>query len=372
MITILPLSLAVNGSDGDFVYSQRKIILFSFDMNHNHPVPIGDKLRIAVALSALRVKPPDESVQSFVARLRTSFANTDASDASKWKERAAQLERELKELQGRYDGELGTVVGALKRKKKGTRNKEKDVRDFSDFIRSSEAQGSDAQSTSVRLVRGLGGPSLLQNIHGVYSILTDILKGNPDPSDALVDTVLDNILYPLIPTFYTTSRAIIATKQTVEDSRMDVLDVLRNTVTLLPQIREAVGLAAARELLVLYTPTSPSTSAQDLPARIFRRLARKEAVWYLCSLLHSLFPSEFTASSVQGAESTHEPLLASAISDTLSKIVLKVKARDSSEPGPIPGSRDDIPDQVELGTILAAVESYWTWSRLARKGPEVK
>lgn len=272
-------------------------------------IAAGDKLRIAVALSALQIKPADESVESFVLRLRAAVG--DQRDAD-WKRRAETAERDLKELKEKHHGETAKALATLRRKK----GKDDSNTDPIELI-----QG----DTAVRLVRGLG-KNILSNLPTASAILQDIIaSGSHPPSDALIDSVVDAIMYPLIRSFFSTSMNLLSAEFAPEDSRMEVLRLLRDVVDLIPSIRQSVGLFAAREMHRLFSQPC---------AQITQRLARKEAVWFICSLLYVVFRVPSAAP---------DQLLASGISQALSETILRV----------------DGPDQVELDMILACVEAYW-------------
>ncbi|KAF5382817.1 hypothetical protein D9757_007274 [Collybiopsis confluens] len=67
-----------------------------------------DRLRVAIALTALKLKPPEQSCASYVLDLRSKFPPTipcaPTSDGS-WRTRALDLENELKLLQEKYEAE---------------------------------------------------------------------------------------------------------------------------------------------------------------------------------------------------------------------------------------------------------------------------
>ncbi|KAL0950571.1 hypothetical protein HGRIS_007373 [Hohenbuehelia grisea] len=82
----------------------------------------GDRLRIAIALSALKFKPLEQSFEAYALDLQAVFAPSSRrdgtsvsqvqveSDMDPWRQRAIDLEKDLAELQAQLDGEHIKVV----------------------------------------------------------------------------------------------------------------------------------------------------------------------------------------------------------------------------------------------------------------------
>ncbi|KAI0757626.1 hypothetical protein C8Q80DRAFT_1092347 [Daedaleopsis nitida] len=93
----------------------------------------GQQIRIAIALAALRHKPPEQSVQAYILDLQAAFPSaTDrecrrAPSPNPWRDRVLALEKDLNELQAQYDNEklgefsLDTHLRVMSIKKHGQR-----------------------------------------------------------------------------------------------------------------------------------------------------------------------------------------------------------------------------------------------------------
>ncbi|KAI0762431.1 hypothetical protein C8Q74DRAFT_1173829, partial [Fomes fomentarius] len=74
----------------------------------------GQQIRIAIALAALRHKPPEQSIQAYILDLQPAFPAEAAPDAhsgcrtptaNPWRDRVLVLEKDIAALQAQYDND---------------------------------------------------------------------------------------------------------------------------------------------------------------------------------------------------------------------------------------------------------------------------
>lgn len=195
------------------------------------------------------------------------------------------------------------------------------------------------------------------------------------PLDALtrvLDSLVSGILAQIVPSFKGLSTtyltALVATSgSATEDIRPIVLSFFLVIVTSISSfkmgIQELIGMTIARELLALYnTPSNypingASTSISDIK---IPQLARKDALWYLCTMFHTVFGLE----EKPAAGDASSLFLCTSISETLARLV---SLNHSGLPSPEEGGNEDIDlsiqklDEVELGMVLAVIDKYWFW-----------
>ncbi|KAI0735898.1 hypothetical protein C8Q76DRAFT_593025, partial [Earliella scabrosa] len=71
--------------------------------------PAGQQIRIAIALAALRHKPPEQSIQAYILDLQAAFPSEPVAEACRppspnpWRDRVLALEKDIADLQAQHD-----------------------------------------------------------------------------------------------------------------------------------------------------------------------------------------------------------------------------------------------------------------------------
>ncbi|KZT68454.1 hypothetical protein DAEQUDRAFT_738684 [Daedalea quercina L-15889] len=97
--------------------------LESFLTSQGHQLANG--LRIAIALAALRHKPVDLSHEAYVLDLQGKFPCSQSAPQEAWRERALALEKQLRDLEIKYDGERTAPEQPAEPEGEGKKKKQK-------------------------------------------------------------------------------------------------------------------------------------------------------------------------------------------------------------------------------------------------------
>ncbi|KAK7064816.1 hypothetical protein R3P38DRAFT_58831 [Favolaschia claudopus] len=448
------------------------------------PPSEADRLRIAIALTALKFKPADESCPSYVLYLRNKFPPSAPSfqDEGPWKTRALALEKEVADLKAKYEEEqiknLAAPPSALsdaasnnsqpvkrKAKKKAPEklveaprkmNLETLLEDlhgrmelaslptstslfanlsvFQQLISalsSSEvpvtaAQRSLLSSTAVRTFTSIANvlhPILrytditvttqLQTLQTLATLLQHLISSSlafllRKPKRAtnqttvsglmnrFLDALLTSIFNPIIESFSPLSCRFLtflfpakSSSTLPVDLRPDVLHILQSALSPLlytasifeANLRATIALTALRELEKLFSPQQAKDGHSRTRESRIGVLARKDALWYLCSVLHVVF----TLSSAENSTLSSNSLTTSAVSErniaeSLSRIIGRCRkipnstsVDETSSPNQdhdrermfSAGDPDeinlDVVDEVGFQMILSVAEKYWRW-----------
>ncbi|KAF7340204.1 hypothetical protein MVEN_01939000 [Mycena venus] len=447
-----------------------------------------DRLRIAIALTALKFKPANQSCASYVLQLRSVFPPSTPAAPTKdgsWKTHALALEKDLAGLKEKYEAEqIKTLLAPaapasdsapnnsqlVKRKpKKKAAEKRLDVpphadletvledlhnrpdfaslptsdslfssfsafQQFTSALSSSDVPVAAAQrslllSTTIRALTSLANVlhpilrspeinvasqiSTLKTLaalvhHLVSSSLPFLLRkpkhGTNQPAtvssllNKLLDALVTSIFNPIVESFLPLSSRYLAclftttpSKSLPTDLRSDVLHLFQSAFSPLisapsayeVNLRATVALTALRELENLFPPrrTDNARLPQTDDDRV-STLVRKDALWYLCTVLHVLFapPTDFSKSaSTVGAVAERQ------IVDVFSRIANRCRKcqniasknatalkdacnipdrvdEEMPSAGP-PNNLDlDIIDEVGYQMILGVMERYWRWT----------
>ncbi|KAJ7226141.1 hypothetical protein GGX14DRAFT_132181 [Mycena pura] len=433
-----------------------------------------DRLRIAIALTALKFKPADESCASYVLQLRSIFPPSEpvapTSDGS-WKTHALALEKDLASLKEKYDAKrinelavpppsaVDPPPNASQSTNRKPKKKTADVRldlpartslegvlnglasqpnyilepgsdmlfsSFSAFQQvvsalqySSEAAVTTAErslllSTTKRALCALANilhpilcsteitvasqtatlQTLTNLVHHLASSALPLLlrkKNTVSPLlNKLLDALLTSVFYPVLESLSALSNRYMnflfplkKSDTLPADVRPDVLHLFQCAFSPLVSIpsafqanlRSTLALAALREFENIFPPRRPA-AATALPQTHLARvsaLARKDAIWYLCAVLHVLFaPAE--DGSTSGSAPAGTEVFARRIVDAFSRIV--ARCRRCQEGASVPGAADEsgpneaprnvldleVIDEVGYGMILGVMERYWRWN----------
>ncbi|KAJ7293949.1 hypothetical protein C8J57DRAFT_1270426 [Mycena rebaudengoi] len=455
-------------------------------------VSCADRLRIAVALTALKFKPADKSCAAYVLELRSLFSPSSpaapTSDGS-WKTHALALEKDLRSLKEKYEAEQLKVltinsanhVGdtsdnqpsntTAKKKKKKPVEKRIDIPAradletilgdltsqsefaslpasdslFSSFsalqqLASALSSSSTASQRTLLLstathalialasilhpiIRTEGATTsqaatlqtLSTLVHYLLTSSVPILsrkaKRNKDqPATAspnmnkLLDVLITHIFQPLLESFVPLSDRYLAILFSPTNSvvpanlRPDVLHLFQSALSPLvaepspydANLRGSLAVHVLRELEALFPPRT-TDAKQTRPTRDSRvkALARKDSLWYLCTILHLLFGSSKDCPT-SGLAPSDRPVAETRILDALSRIVTRCHNKsDGEEAIPISTNPADdtentqengieskrppigldlqIIDEVGYGMILGVVERYWRWTADVRE-----
>ncbi|KAK7064807.1 hypothetical protein R3P38DRAFT_3165818 [Favolaschia claudopus] len=466
------------------------------------PPPSGaDRLRIAIALTALKFKPAEQSCactpyhrvwsqesslikQAYVLYLRNKFPPSAPSfqDDGLWKTRALALEKEVADLKAKYEEEqiknLAAPASApsdaapnnsqpVKRKAK-KKAPEKPVEaprkmnletlledlhgrkelaslptstslfaNLSAFqqlisaLSSSEvpvtaAQRSLLSSTAVRTFTSISNvlhPILrsteitvtthLQTLQTLATLLQHLISSslavllrkpkraaNQNSVSSLMNRFLDalvtSIFNPIIESFSPLSCRFLAflfpakSSSTLPvDLRPDVLHILQSALSPLPSattafeanLRATIALTALRELENLFSPQQTKGGNSRTRESRIGVLARKDALWYLCSVLHVVFtPSSAEHSTLSSNSLTNSAVSERNIADSLSRIIGRCRKSSNAtsvdeascpnedhdrermfSAGDLDEINPDVVDEVGFQMILGVAEKYWRW-----------
>ncbi|KAJ6577106.1 hypothetical protein B0H10DRAFT_2236137 [Mycena sp. CBHHK59/15] len=461
-----------------------------------------DRLRIAIALTALKFKPVDQSCAfnatwpAYVLELRSAFPpslpEAPTADGS-WKSHALALEKDLASLKEKYEAErIKTLAvssesvlesnpipdnqpasSSMKKKtKKKSTEKRSDIpgrtaletvledingrREFaplpaSDSLFSSVAafqqltsvlsslptaitasQRSLLLSTTTRALMALATvlhpilhctdvttaskTSTLQTlavlVHHLLTTSVPYLSRNvrkhahhrattSSNMNQLVEVLITHIIYPVLEAFAPLSRSYLAalfpSTSTASalpvDLRPDVLHLFQSAFSPLVtadssyevNLRGSLALFTLRELENLFPPrlTDGKRTLWTRDNRV-TALARKDSLWYLCTVLHVLFASPKDCST-PGSALSDRPISETRILDAISRIIARCRRppdveidgagrndgisahhpdvedeENSSEEPPIEIDLQVI-DQVGYEMILGVMERYWRW-----------
>lgn len=139
-----------------------------------------------------------------------------------------------------------------------------------------------------------------------------------------------------------TSRA-----KTPVDIRPDLLHLMRvimEDLCTAPLMREALAVQVSRELHAVLTATNDT----DDRTRRIHGIARKDSLWYLCSLLHLLFVSPQHPSSHPAGYLMQEAL------NALCHTLMQSRSSRSTHPEGIRSI-----GEMEYNMVLATVETFW-------------
>ncbi|KAJ7171716.1 hypothetical protein C8R43DRAFT_979189, partial [Mycena crocata] len=218
----------------------------------------------------------------------------------------------------------------------------------------------------------------------------------------LLDALISQIFRPIIDSFYPLSHRYLTglfsptpLPKLPVDLRPDVLHLFQSALSPLlsapsgydVNLRSTLAVAALRELENLFPPRRMDSSR--LPRTHDSRvsaLVRKDALWYLCTILHTLFaPRKDCSTSGSAARAQPDGAVSERrILDALSRIVNRCRScTDSTETrtcnGELPGRNSDIEDEglrfigpandldlevideLGYGMILGVMERYWRW-----------
>ncbi|KAJ7617957.1 hypothetical protein FB45DRAFT_933008 [Roridomyces roridus] len=389
-----------------------------------------DRFRIAVALTALKFKPADQSCASYVLHLRSIFppsAPAAPTTDGSWKSHALALEKDLEKMKEKYQAEqISHGSQPVKRKpKKKTTDKIPARADletvlasldgrpdfvclpdseslFSNFsalnqltfvLGASETAVTTAQrsllvSTAVRcittlsvvlhpILRSTGTTASQATTLHTLTVLLHHLTSSSIPllfrksksnANSLLNKVLDALITfifnPILESFSPLSHRYLASlfsptssDNLPTDLRPDVLRMFQSGFSPLVSIAAAyeldlqstLALTALRELEGLFPEARvPWTHDSRVNA-----LARKDALWYTCTALHTLFgPIKdcWTSSGSPGAISEGR------IADAFSRIVSRCRGC-RTDPDVNVGGEDM--DEVGYGMILGIMERFW-------------
>ncbi|KAJ7051222.1 hypothetical protein C8F01DRAFT_1176307 [Mycena amicta] len=412
-----------------------------------------DKLRIAIALTALKFKPPDVSCASYVLQLRSIFPPSQpvapTADGS-WRTHALSLEKEMASLKEKYDAERIKTLSAppplpssssepppssnpstkKKSKKKGSDKRvDSEPRTRLEGIQTELAclPGSDSLFSSLssfqQLVSALESDettaaqrslllrttqlvitaisSVVQRILMTCELTVDsqsatlqclsnllpqllssalpILMRKPTSVSSLVNKLLDSaislIFTPILESFVPLCNRYLnhlfplkSAELLPVDLRPDVLQLFQSALKPListptafqHNLRNTLALTALTHLEALFPP-SRELDVQTHTSRV-SALARKDAVWYLCTVLHLLFalPTHSGLAPTSDGLSFFER----RIVDALTKIVGRCRASKSpvTATARLVSDHDDSDNEVEHGMILGVLERYWRYS----------
>ncbi|KAI0935685.1 hypothetical protein AcV5_004034 [Taiwanofungus camphoratus] len=240
---------------------------------------------------------------------------------------------------------------------------------------------------------------------------TKVTQGYPVIDD-IIGHMVTSILIPLIRSFTPLSRIYLSAlfsptrhkkKQARSDGRKDakVVDIRTEIITLLDQtmsalenltgtlaitsnrnVRHLLSLESVREVQRLYSEKSSQDHNVDQEIRSGRvhmsrnsnrldALIRKDAVWYLCNVLHLVGPAK-PGTPPSEPSNEQDTLFEEAIHPLLSALIrrsrgstsfglLSAQAAKASEMGSEAATRSPRyeMDEVERGMILAVIERGW-------------
>ncbi|KAJ7051218.1 hypothetical protein C8F01DRAFT_1176264 [Mycena amicta] len=412
-----------------------------------------DKLRIAIALTALKFKPADVSCASYVLQLRSIFPPSQPAaptvDGS-WRTHALSLEKEMASLKEKYDAERIKTLSAppplppsssepppssnpstkKKSKKKGSdkrvdsepRTRLKGIQtelaslpgsdslfsSLSSFQQLASALETDETTAAQRslllrttqlvitAVSSVVQPILMTSeltvdsqsatlqclsnlLPQLLSSALSILMRKTTSVSSLVNKLLDSVILllftPILESFVPLCNRYLnhlfplrPAELLPVDLRPDVLQLFQGALKPListptafqHNLRNTLALTALTHLEALFPP-SRELDVQTHTSRV-SALARKDAVWYLCTVLHLLF-----------APPTHSGLAPTSdglsfferrIVDALTQIVGRCRASKSpvTATAHLVSDHDDSDNEVEHGMILGVLERYWRYS----------
>ncbi|KAJ6577099.1 hypothetical protein B0H10DRAFT_927224 [Mycena sp. CBHHK59/15] len=471
-----------------------------------------DRLRIAIALTALKFKPVDQSCASYVLELRSAFPpslpEAPTADGS-WKSHALALEKDLASLKEKYEAERIKTLAvsseavlesnpiadnqpASSTMKKKTKKKSTEKRSdipgrtaletvledingrrffFASFWQSSDClpgrefaslPGSDSLFSSVAAFQQLTSVlsslptaitasqrslllstttrALMALATVLHPILhcTDVTTASKTSTlqtlavlvhhllttsvpylsrkvrkhvhhrattssnmNQLVEVLITHIIYPVLQAFAPLSRSYLAalfpSTSTASalpvDLRPDVLHLFQSAFSPLVaadssyevNLRGSLALFTLRELENLFPPrlTDGKRTLWTRDNRV-TALARKDSLWYLCTVLHVLFASPKDCST-PGSALSDRPISETRILDAISRIIARCRRppdveidgagrndgisahhpdvedeENSSEEPPIEIDLQVI-DRVGYEMILGVMERYWRW-----------
>ncbi|KAJ7725525.1 hypothetical protein DFH07DRAFT_853960 [Mycena maculata] len=450
-----------------------------------------DRLRIAIALTALKFKPADQSCASYVLRLRSLFPpstpTAPTADGS-WKNHALALEKSLATLKEKYERQqikaLATAAAPVsdaapsssqvvkrKQKKKGA-DKRPDAparadletvledlngrpefvslpmsnslfstvsafQQLTDALNTSAAAVTAAQrslllSTTTRALTALSNvlhpilrstemtvvsqattlQALARIVHDLISSSLPLLLRQPTKNaskpatvstllNKLLDSLISLVFHPLLESFtslshrYLTSLFAPTAPTTLPvDLRPDVLHLFQSIFSPLVaapsnydiNLRSTLALTTLRELEGLFPPRrTEDTRPPWTHCNRVQALVRKDAFWYLCTILHVLFAPIKDCSTSGSAVRVDGAVSERRITDVLSRIINRCrKCQDSAVGGGTDACNDEIPDrdsngeeifegpsneldldvidEVGYGMILGIMEQYWRWT----------
>ncbi|KAF7367458.1 hypothetical protein MSAN_00808600 [Mycena sanguinolenta] len=433
-------------------------------------ISVADRLRIAIALTALKFKPPDQSCTAYVLQLRAAFppsTPTAPTTDGSWKTHALALEKELASLKLKYEAEqiktLATSSASMsdagpsnsqsvkrKPKKKATVSpmvapphvdletileRLRGEPEFTVFptstslfsslsafqeltsaLRSSEVAVTTAQwslllSSTSRALTGLASvlhpilrspkitvASQVSTLQTLATLVNDLVSSSlpfllrkPKHLNKLLDTLLMSILNPVVESFYPLSRRyltflfpIMPSTALPVDVRSEVLHLFQSAFSPLVSVpsayevdlRATIALGVLRELENLLPPPRPdNTRLPRTHTHRLNALVRKDALWYLCTILHVVFsPVKDRAKS----RSSTGAMAEGKIVDSFSRITNRCRKFDGTDTCNTP-DRDteaaklpfrncpsyldpDVIDEVGYQMVLGAMERFWRWT----------
>ncbi|KAJ6519185.1 hypothetical protein C8R45DRAFT_1117292 [Mycena sanguinolenta] len=227
-------------------------------------------------------------------------------------------------------------------------------------------------------------------VNDLVSSSLPFLLRKPKLLNKLLDTLLTSILNPVVESFHPLSRRyltflfpIMPSTTLPVDVRSEVLHLFQSAFSPLisassayeVDLRATIALTALQELENLFPP--PRLDNTRLPRTHTRRLnalVRKDALWYLCTVLHVVFspPKDRSKSgSSSGAIAEHK------IVDSFSRITNRCRRFDATDTcntsdrdsdvevlsRSCPNYLDlDVIDEMAYQMILGAMERFWRWT----------
>ncbi|KAI0960910.1 hypothetical protein AcV7_000157 [Taiwanofungus camphoratus] len=413
------------------------------------------RLRIAIAIIALHFKPADQSYEAYILDLQAKYSLPETAPLAcghdpSWRDRVILLEKNLSELQKKYDsehvelvclrdaqstsqtsGDSSTVPASKKKqKKKGPQQARAAVHmlgktNLEGILAGARLSFLQAPSHQ-NILSDIDKLETLVSIRAsrVSSVSDDLLiattkraldalvtQGYPVIDD-IIGHMVTSILIPLIRSFTPLSRIYLSAlfsptrhkkKQARSDGRKDakVVDIRTEIITLLDQtmsalenltgtlaitsnrnVRHLLSLESVREVQRLYSEKGSQDHNVDQEIRSGRvhmsrksnrldALIRKDAVWYLCNVLHLVGPAK-PGTPPSEPSNEQDTLFEEAIHPLLSALIrrsrgstsfglLSAQAAKASEMGSEAATRSPRyeMDEVERGMILAVIERGW-------------
>ncbi|KAK0444942.1 uncharacterized protein EV420DRAFT_1573524 [Desarmillaria tabescens] len=313
---------------------------------------LGDRLRIAVtqALTALKYKPQDSSIDSYVATLRAELVKDNPAD-NPWRNRAESLEKRLRELEVELETEKTRNLDVKEKepeKEKKKSNRKKAIRGiledtsvlFSTFGVYERARDSgDAGlllSTAIRAVESCA--SFLERPR------EEIRKGQVEMVGRLVGYVMENVLTEeivslVVDRIVKPALGMLGGSEYLEDMfgrSAGIADVRPEVVVLVKEVAGHLeAKSGAREALALES-IRLLNKVRTLNESAVARLASKDAVWYYSAVLAYLFSS---------SPSSADPFLGDKVLQEMIKLL------HYKETG------------VEQEMVLGVMEKYWLYQK---------
>ncbi|KAJ6519192.1 hypothetical protein C8R45DRAFT_1117318 [Mycena sanguinolenta] len=434
-----------------------------------------DRLRIAIALTALKFKPPDQSCAAYVLQLRAAFQpstpTAPTADGS-WKTHALALEKELASLKLKYEAEqINTLVTpsasmsdaatsnsqSVKRKPKKkaiarpviapshvdletvleslrggafrhlvpmyslidtrTRIRCPSYGNIS-ILKSLRVRGAHFCITIIRSCcngRSMFSSAIHHNSSSYWSrecspsyfvlptlqaltgLVNDLVSSSlpfllrkPKLLNKLLDMLLTSILNPVVESFHPLSRRyltflfpIMPSTTLPVDVRSEVLHLFQSAFSPLisassayeVDLRATIALTALQELENLFPP--PWLNNTRLPRTHTHRLkalVRKDALCYLCTVLHVVFspPKDHSKSGLSSGAIAERKIV-----DSFSRITNRCHKFDAADTCNTSDRDTDVevlsrscPDYLDLDIIdemgyqmiLGAMERFWRWT----------